>query len=79
MGAGAPDEGFEDFEGHRIPRAAPDVSLKTEDEMVQKDEFFLLRPEAGRLVSGRFQLFAGKPQKPFRRRTVSLSERSIWK
>ena len=47
--------------------------------MVQKDEFFLLRPEAGRLVSGRFQLFAGKPQKPFRRRTVSLSERSIWK
>jgi len=60
MGTGAPDDGFEDFEGLRIPRAAPDVSLKTEDEMVQKDELFLLRPEAGRLRSGRFQLFEGK-------------------
>jgi len=59
MGTGAPDDGFEDFEGLRIPRAAPDVSLKTEDEMVQKEELFLLRPEAGRLSGGRFQLFAG--------------------
>src|SRR6266536_386158 len=60
MNAGAPDDGLEAVEGLRIPRAAPNVSLKTEDEMVQKDELFLLRPEAGRLRGGRFQLFAGK-------------------
>src|SRR6266496_3943138 len=60
MNAGAPNDGLEAVEGLRIPRAAPDVSLKTEDEMVQKDELFLLRPEAGRLRGGRFQLFAGK-------------------
>ena len=48
MGAGAPDDGFEDFEGLRIPRAAPDVSLGQEAEepdFTRRDR--LDRPEHG--------------------------------